>query len=635
MTLRSGFRLALALPAAFLAFGGSAAGREVEAPIAIATGPAILSGRAGPDSRTTSVFLRPDALETLRSAGTDENLEVRRFPIDAATSVDLELHRFDLFAPGARNVEAGADGVEREAPAPDAAFFEGTVAGDSESRVFLSAFAGSIHGYIQRGDDTFAVEPRGRWGEETPAHVVRRLTKDEWAALAAAFRCDAERLAPPSSTTRMALASASIVDTGQAYAATIAVDTDYELFRIFGNAATERNYVSNELAAVSAIYWRDLKTRLTVGFLRVWTSSSDPWSGTTPIAALFEVGDYWHAHGSGTARAAVVFLSGKNLGGGVSWVGTLAGPDLWDSTDSHWAGAYAVVGNIEGALSNFHAPLAGSDVWDIESVAHELGHTFGSVHTHCYVPPIDECYGSEPGCYSGPNIDPGPGVGTIMSYCHLFGWSEISLKFHPRCIDEQLRPTILLAASKAPSLLVGGVFTDVPASDPYASSVSTIAAWGIIPGCTATAFCPNQSVSRADMAVFIERGLNVFVPPPNRPQIFSDVAPGAYAYDFIEDFSKRRITDGCSATTYCPTSAVTRAQMAVFLLRAEHGSTYTPPAASGKVFADVPAGAFAAAWIEQLARESITLGCGNGDYCPDASVPRNQMATFLVRTLHL
>jgi hypothetical protein len=137
------------------------------------------------------------------------------------------------------------------------------------------------------------------------------------------------------------------------------------------------------------------------------------------------------------------------------------------------------------------------------------------------------------------------------------------------------------------------------------------------------------------MAVFVERGLNVFVPPPNQPQIFSDVVPGSYAYDFIEDFGRRKITDGCGATTYCPARAVTRAEMAIFLLRAEHGSAYAPPAATGTMFSDVPGNAFAAAWIEQLARESVTNGCGAGTFCPNAIVTREQIAAFLVRIFHL
>jgi carboxyl-terminal processing protease len=53
------------------------------------------------------------------------------------------------------------------------------------------------------------------------------------------------------------------------------------------------------------------------------------------------------------------------------------------------------------------------------------------------------------------------------------------------------------------------------------------------------------------------------------------------------------------------------------------------------VFSDVPASAFAAAWIERLAAEGLTAGCGGGAYCPDASVTRAQMAVFLVQAFNL
>ena len=74
--------------------------------------------------------------------------------------------------------------------------------------------------------------------------------------------------------------------------------------------------------------------------------------------------------------------------------------------------------------------------------------------------------------------------------------------------------------------------------------------------------------------------------------------------------------------------------MAVFLLRAKYGSGYSPPSATG-VFGDVPVGYWAASWIEQLAAEGITAGCGGGNYCPEAPVNRDQMAVFLVRTFNL
>jgi hypothetical protein len=75
--------------------------------------------------------------------------------------------------------------------------------------------------------------------------------------------------------------------------------------------------------------------------------------------------------------------------------------------------------------------------------------------------------------------------------------------------------------------------------------------------------------------------------------------------------------------------------MAIFLLRARHGRNYNPPPAAGNRFSDVPAGYWAASWIEQLAAEQITTGCGGGDYCPAAPVTRAEMAIFLVRAFNL
>jgi hypothetical protein len=75
--------------------------------------------------------------------------------------------------------------------------------------------------------------------------------------------------------------------------------------------------------------------------------------------------------------------------------------------------------------------------------------------------------------------------------------------------------------------------------------------------------------------------------------------------------------------------------MAVFLLRSKHGTSYSPPAVGASTgFDDVPTNHWAAVWIKQLVVEGITSGCGNGNYCPDASVTRAEMAVFLVRTFN-
>jgi hypothetical protein len=103
---------------------------------------------------------------------------------------------------------------------------------------------------------------------------------------------------------------------------------------------------------------------------------------------------------------------------------------------------------------------------------------------------------------------------------------------------------------------------------------------------------------------------------------------------WIEALAAEEITGGCGGGNYCPTNPVRRDQMAVFLLKAKHGSDYVPPPCSGD-FGDVACPSQFADWIEQLADEGITGGCGGGNYCPQNNVTRGQMAAFLVNTFSL
>ncbi len=100
---------------------------------------------------------------------------------------------------------------------------------------------------------------------------------------------------------------------------------------------------------------------------------------------------------------------------------------------------------------------------------------------------------------------------------------------------------------------------------------------------------------------------------------------------WIEDLADSGISAGCGAGLFCPDGTVTRAQMAVFLLKARNGAAWTPPAATG-IFDDVPSRNPFAAWIEALAAEGVTAGCGGGNYCPDNPNTRGQMAVFLTKT---
>ena len=181
-----------------------------------------------------------------------------------------------------------------------------------------------------------------------------------------------------------------------------------------------------------------------------------------------------------------------------------------------------------------------------------------------------------------------------------------------------------------------GRFDDVAADYWAFGFIERLAAAGITAGCGNYDYCPTAAVSRAQMAVFLERGMrgSDFVPPPAQGNVFLDVAASDFAASFIEQLYLDGITAGCGKNNYCPDATVSRAQMAVFLLRARYGSGYSPPPATG-LFTDVPLSHWAVHWIEQLAREGITSGCGDGIYCPEAAVTRDQMAVFLVRTFGL
>jgi hypothetical protein len=179
-------------------------------------------------------------------------------------------------------------------------------------------------------------------------------------------------------------------------------------------------------------------------------------------------------------------------------------------------------------------------------------------------------------------------------------------------------------------------FSDVPLDHWAYDFVESLAASGITSGCGGGRYCPDDPVTRAQMAVFLERGIygSAYIPPAAAGTVFDDVGASDFAAAFIEQLFADGITGGCDSNNYCPSDDVTRAQMAVFLLRAKYGSGFVPFPAVG-LFADVAPGDFAADFIEALSIEGITTGCGGGNFCPQDAVTRAQMAVFLVRTFNL
>jgi type VII secretion-associated serine protease mycosin len=157
----------------------------------------------------------------------------------------------------------------------------------------------------------------------------------------------------------------------------------------------------------------------------------------------------------------------------------------------------------------------------------------------------------------------------------------------------------------------------------FVAEINWLAAEGITSGCSETRFCPTRAVTREQMASFVVRGVGL---PASGVDAFTDDNSSIHE-PAIDAIAAAGVSNGCGRGRFCPTWNVTRAQMASFLARA-----LGLPAASTDYFSD-DAGSIHEADINRVAAAGITIGCTAGSYCPDASVSREQMAAFLYRAL--
>jgi hypothetical protein len=182
-------------------------------------------------------------------------------------------------------------------------------------------------------------------------------------------------------------------------------------------------------------------------------------------------------------------------------------------------------------------------------------------------------------------------------------------------------------------LVPGGSFVDDD-GNVHEGGIEAIAAEGITQGCDPPAnlrYCPDRTVTRAEMAVFLARALDL---PATSDDYFSD-DDGHTLQGGINRLRAAGITQGCDPpanTRFCPDREMTRGEMAAMLARAFHY-----PASSEDRFTDDNGHIFEAA-IQRIAAAGVTVGCNpptNNRFCPNQKIKRDQMATFLTRALGL
>jgi Metallo-peptidase family M12 len=416
----------------------AAAEQSVQIPISQRIQSPLYSVGACDHGEGSRLRLNPDLYKNLKQR---HEVTITGFSLAPGRTVDLELKQFSVFSAGTQFIAATAYGEER-LPPPDVLTLRGVVAGYPQSEVFLGLSPYGCNGFLNlEGEFYILAAEAGRDGlGEQLSCAVYRQSSIEWAPAPVGW-CQAV-VSPPEVEPVPLSDDKTERDRFVYRVCDIAQDTDAEYcdVRFGGNVAAAQAYIVELWAAISTVYERDMDVKLHVCYARVWTGS-DPWIlHGTEDGVLEELRDYWVANMGGIARTTVHKFCGSPAAG-IAW-----GPGLCD---------YNVGYAITGILGSFSYPIqTGPDTWDLQAPMHELGHNFGSPHTHCYNPPIDHCFNCEgcsdtcpdpddcngcpdcsATCYHGP-IE--CSFGSIMSYCDgcsPLGLANKDLRFHQRAIE--------------------------------------------------------------------------------------------------------------------------------------------------------------------------------------------------------
>lgn len=400
--------------------------------------------------------------------------------LDATRTTHLELEKFQIFAPDARIVVNSKAG-KQTLPLPQTNYFQGKATDTINSAAFMAVDAdGQARSIVQLDGQIYV--------SQTPTSrsltISSRLLDPNKDFKQKTFSCGVEGNTgfkaplPAGIKAKLSATERTELANNLTYTADLIIETDYEFYSLFNNSTAAAQYVTDLIAYVSSIYAAEINTKLRLKEIVLYTSPDDPWEAQNTSSALYEVQSYYLANRANTKRTMVHLLSGKsNMNGGIAFIASVCTAPAYGGADQ---GSYdfGVSGGISGSFTS-NSPLI---VWDAYVVAHELGHNFGSAHTHAYDVshgydlPIDCCYSQASGVcqnYQPASELPGLGTltggttathpGTIMSYCHLVsgGSQNISMTFgknHPYGVEanrvpEQMRYTVETVAAAYPQCL--------------------------------------------------------------------------------------------------------------------------------------------------------------------------------------
>jgi hypothetical protein len=268
-------------------------------------------------------------------------------------------------------------------------------------------------------------------GGEAGKHVLFLLAD---AAQPMEFECGVDEFGPRRDVMPMGMTTPSTSNM-LSECVEVAIDIDYYTYGTFGSDCYPAvEWALALLAGVNTIYTNDLDALINIqaSYIHVW-ETTDPYDGITSDAGTmldtFRLEWQTNSNLMNIQRDLVHLMTRRgNTGtGGIAYLDVVCFPQYAAGFSSY------LDPTTTYNLSNYS--------WNLNVVGHELGHNFGSNHTHwCGWPggPIDNCYEAEGSCTNTPQAQ----VGTMMSYCHAVSGGSVNLNFHPTVINSALLPTI-------------------------------------------------------------------------------------------------------------------------------------------------------------------------------------------------
>jgi Metallo-peptidase family M12/IPT/TIG domain/FlgD Ig-like domain/Abnormal spindle-like microcephaly-assoc'd, ASPM-SPD-2-Hydin len=357
----------------------------------------------------------------------------------------ISVQPYNPFTTTARFIAKTPEGDVEIVLDDDFVLYRGIVEGDKTSLVSMSASRGGVLMTIRTARETLTLEQVPNSESDSPQTLDKSLLTEDselpFVLYSTAdnkrqrtFLCGAEEQtdehgeegsAHQPSTPIRQLNDKNTTSVQALQECEMGIDIDFATYQSLGSSQTQAaQYAAAVIAAVSQIYERDINTRLAVSYVQVWTSA-DPYSNaTTTGAALSQFAQTWNSNYTSINRDLAHLFSVRGLGGGVAYLDVLC-----NKTRGY------------GLSANLRARFPIDPAWTTYIVAHEIGHNFGSRHTHsCWWQggAIDRCAPAEAVSGQAPCFTTVVASrGTIMSYCHLQagGVANIDMNFHPLCIS--------------------------------------------------------------------------------------------------------------------------------------------------------------------------------------------------------